>query len=373
MRLYLSWNDETLSWNITAKIINSPTTVTTKNRKVNISWVIIKDTNYDIIEDQICLNIETWLLRDFSINRAMPLDLCTKYRYTSRNPIYISGSKWWRTGIPENDISILRVKIDSGVLQTWLSFQLLTAKPITLDDIECTWFVSNFWQFYCTEISNSGVISATQKVCIKWKENGDKPECEDRERNGYNPTLKIESWFTIWNYHRMATFSRLNTIKYEIYSWVEDSWYYNTHTWEREFFGKVSIRNDNNKFNDEFVRVSLYENKTPFKAWSQWIESFSYKSIWNALNEYSGDNWFFFYISRPQRINTWNIHSGVVWDISYEINFNTWVADEFYHITWEAVINWYKETLWIKRPTYNYANPKGYLFNFPDYSAYDEN
>ena len=93
-----------------------------------------------------------------------------------------------------------------------------------------------------------------------------------------------------------------------------------------------------------------------------WEENYREHTLWEAIEGWSWDNWFLFFITHPQ-----SLQSGwVLWNIKYTINFNEDVADEFYHITWSAIVNWYKEDLSIKRPTFNYSNPRGYLFNFPE-------
>ena len=108
--------------------------------------------------------------------------------------------------------------------------------------------------------------------------------------------------------------------------------------------------------------------KRPIKAWEYGSENYREGNLWGAITEWEGDDWFSFFITHPENLS-WG---GVLWNIRYEIHFTwwnnfSWVADEFYYITWSAVVNWFKEDLTIKRPTFNYDNPRGYLFNFPEY------
>lgn len=343
------------------------------NRRAEIKWTITNDTSERVHEEQIYLDIWTWLLHDFSHNQSEPNYTGTRYRYTSENPIYIENTKRWRSNTPENDISMLRVKIDSGVIDTWwLTFYLLSAKPINnIDDIECSLY-SNMGWFRCTDILESTGITNERVVCTARNTWDFMPRCTDRTlSDGYNYRLIKDADRDLGRDHRRVQVSRKNKIAFEVYSWEENSWYYNQHTGEREFFGKISIKEDEKIFNDTYAVIKLYENKTPFKEWPLWGEWFYYWDLISALGNWSWDNWFMFYISWPQKINKWWITNWVIWDISYEINFSQPVADEFYYITWEAIVNKFKRTLFIKRPTFNFANPKSYLFNFPDYEWFN--
>jgi len=346
-----------------------------RNRMVEITWTIKNDTTDDIYEEQIYLNIWTGLLRDFSQNPSEQNDTETRYRYTSKNPIYIENSRRWQSNSPESDISILWVKIDSGVIDTWwLSFRLSTAKPINgIGDIECSLYKDNIWWFKCTDIVKEEEFNQERTPCTTRNTSDSTPRCTDRNlsTDGYNYTLIKDTNESIGKDHRRTQMSRRYKISFEVYSWEENSWYYNQHTWEREFFTKISIKDEDKIFNDTYAVIEVYENKTPFKEWLTWSEKFFYWDLISALGNWSWDNWFMFYISWPQKINKWNINSWVIWDISYEIEFSEPVADEFYYITWESIVNKFKKTLFIKRPTYNFANPKSYLFNFPDYEWYE--
>ena len=122
------------------------------------------------------------------------------------------------------------------------------------------------------------------------------------------------------------------------------------------------------------IDFKLKTNTWDYMVWLIGEETEYSKSLENALsefNEYGWDEWFLFYISNPQRIiywlQWWEDQEWQLWKIFYDIDFNSWVADEFYYIEWSSVINWYKNELWIKKPTYNFANPNSYLFNFPEY------
>lgn len=118
------------------------------------------------------------------------------------------------------------------------------------------------------------------------------------------------------------------------------------------------------------VNFKLLTWMTAFMAWQTWSETYYKHTLIDAVSEYSWDNWFFFYISQPQWINLWAQHiqkMWVLWNITYEIGFSSWVADQYFYIWWTSIINWYKKELEIKKPTYNFANPKDYLFTFPEY------
>ena len=143
-----------------------------------------------------------------------------------------------------------------------------------------------------------------------------------------------------------------STIRLDQYNWNHDI---TTRTW-----CKITINDGCN--NDKTFSITLYSS--PIKEWVQTEETFWSGTLWSALDNWSWDRWFLFFITNPQKLS-WN---WVLWNIKYEINFNSWVADEFYYITGSAIINWYKEDLNIKRPTFNYSNPRSYLFNFPVYN-----
>lgn len=328
------------------------------------------DNDNKIEEKRIWLKIGTWLLHDFSINDSKIIDIITKYRYTNRNPIFV---KWRQTSTwPEWDISRLIVQIETWEINTWnLVFELRTAKRLDRwrDSIDCTWY-NTLWHFSDCEIdrdSEGTIEQQTKRICKLRYTWWIMPICVgDR-------IVVWDSYIYSWIYHRNASFKRKYRVSYNIFSW-EDTWYYfsSDHTGEREFYGKVSLTDNTQRYNDEYIMIKIVDRKTPFKVWIKWQEMEYYWTIFDAVTSTSWDNSFFFYITHPQRINIeWGLKSWMIWDISYEINFNTWVADEFYYITWESTVNWYKETIWIKRPTFNYANPKGYLFNFPDYTYYE--
>ena len=112
-----------------------------------------------------------------------------------------------------------------------------------------------------------------------------------------------------------------------------------------------------------FTEINIDLIKRPIKAWRIWSENYRESTLLNAINEWSWDNWFLFFITNPQDLKSW----WALWTISYTINFSEPVADEFYYITWSAIVNWFKEDLNIKRPTFNYENPRNYLFRFPEY------
>lgn len=122
------------------------------------------------------------------------------------------------------------------------------------------------------------------------------------------------------------------------------------------------------------VSFTILTWMSAFLAWFTWQEGFYSNSLKQAIYDYSWDKSFLFYISHPQWItygkNPATQRSWVLWNILYDINFSSWVADEFYYITWTAIIDWYKKELQIKKPTYNYWNPYSYLFDFPIYDTY---
>ena len=119
------------------------------------------------------------------------------------------------------------------------------------------------------------------------------------------------------------------------------------------------------------LSFTLFTWSSAFMAWNTWKEEFYTQTLKQAIHDNKWDKWFFFYISQPQRITYWKnpetAINWVLWDISYDVKFSSWIADEYYYITWTAIIDWYKKELHIKKPTFNYENPNSYLFNFPEY------
>lgn len=117
---------------------------------------------------------------------------------------------------------------------------------------------------------------------------------------------------------------------------------------------KIRLKEDECEREIEF---DIVLKSYPIKAWKYWEEDYWWDTLSQALIQWEWDNWFLFFITRPDEWSLWNI-----W---YRITFTEDVADEFYYITWSAMVNWYYQNINVKRPTFNYYNPRSYMFIFP--------
>ena len=166
-------------------------------------------------------------------------------------------------------------------------------------------------------------------------------------------------------------------------SWIDNNWHSIT-GWDNCIIRFTNYDNKDNRINTElkflnntYLSFVLNTWFAAFKAWEVWQEIYYTDGqglLKDAIQQYGWDNAFIFYISQPQRITinpTDYINSvkWTLWGITYDIDFNSTVANEVYNIEWRAIIDWYLKDLEITKPTYNYANPKWYLFTFPEYNT----
>lgn len=142
---------------------------------------------------------------------------------------------------------------------------------------------------------------------------------------------------------------------------------------EKNFTWCIIELTDNNKskFQNTWVNIDikLYANLWVFMAGDAWDETRRPISevLNNANRDGLQDKWFLFYISQPHITKFWNT-TWVLWNLDYEMEFSWWeVVDEYYYITWTAIVNWFFNEIWIKKPTYNYKNPNAWQSTFPVY------
>ena len=336
-------------------------------RILAISWTI------NIRENRcegwiIWLNIDTWLVEDFAINPSTKLDVKTNYIYTNKTAIYVDEWTRLNNSIDDRRVAIKNIEWKSI---TWeIPLKVLTNLPFESEEVSqiaCTWF-NESWHFICLklELTWDNHEQKDKQICktrdIWWTA----PYCEKISDTGvviFNNEYEV--WFTICSWYTTVIWEQ-----YDLYI-NECTGRYSTNdtTWNWLIYGNIKAAS--NQYNEDYLKIQIYRQKSPFKAWDIRNETFFYWELTKALTDGNWDNWFIFYISHPQKIRTWNVSGWTIWEISYDLNFSTWVADEFYYITWEAIVNWFKQSRSIKRPTYNYSNPKGYLFNFPDYENYE--
>ncbi len=230
---------------------------------------------------------------------------------------------------------------DNWPTNTWKLY-LWTATPICspwwftcIANESCPGFTCSTWVDACTEISLS---PNTMNDCETYYDYNIDFVLQWYEDDDWNPTRYERTWckitFDAWRHS--------NGDSIQIKTWKEITVNFKLLTWV-----------------------------TAFMAWDTWSETYYRQSLFQAIQDYNWDNWFFFYISQPQWINLWTQYlqnKWVLWNITYEIDFSSWVSDQYFYIWWTSIINWYKKELEIKKPTYNYANPKWYLFTFPEYN-----
>ena len=326
-------------------------------RILTITWIVnVRD---DKCEGwNIHIKIDSWFVNDFALNDSTLLDEDTDYIYTNKTAIYLY--EWIRKrGTEDQRVATKNIE---RISITWKqTLILLSNLPFNQEDLYCTWY-DQTWHFICLSLTDSWTINQiNEEICKERNKEWNVPSCNYTENGNVIFNQKYEVWFTICSWYSSEIGGRV---------W-ECTGHYSTNdtTWTSIIYG--NLRKNNNRYNEDYAKIILYRQKSPFKAWQTQNETFFYWELIKALQDGNGDNWFIFYISHPQKIRTWNISGWTIWAISYDLNFSSWVADEFYYITWEAIVNWFKQSRSIKRPTYNYENPKGYLFNFPDYENYE--
>ena len=269
---------------------------------------------------------EEWFVKDPAWIPSQHTGLATNNIYKSRPVLHVSWTN-------KNHIEWYTIEVLKQSLITWdVKISFYSTKQITeWNDVECIWNNETCPWFSCS----SWII---------------------RERWTDGPTNLVQDIDG-------ATYLYKYTVKLDP---MVDSWPY-----EWIFSGDRIIRNDcriqlisGNCW--DYAPVNLLIRTRPYKFWPIKREYFYEDTIWNAVNAWSGDYWFFMYMSNPQEINLW-WKTWILWNIEYDINFSSWVADEFYTIQGTGIVNWYQQNLEIKRPTFNYSNPRSYLFNFPYY------
>lgn len=114
----------------------------------------------------------------------------------------------------------------------------------------------------------------------------------------------------------------------------------------------IKLTDDN--WCDRQITLDINLKSFPIKAWEFWEEDYWEGDLNSALVKWSWDNWFMFFITHPQNLKS----GGIIWNIWYTINFSSWVAAEYYYITWSATINWFKEEIFMRRPVNNFYNPR---------------
>ena len=301
--------------------------------------VEIEDFKFDDEDFNLCISwniivkIDTGFITDPAWNQSKATDITTNQTYELRQHLCAS---WITDDLLPWDNNKFE-KIESTLRNSGFDLILLSTTALSwwIDSIECTWNSYSCPWFHCRDIWITGSVTEIQATgCMN-----------DSSVYGYTKqyTLHIDPIDSgAFIYHEW------------IWSWQRRSdW-----TW-----CQIKIKG---KCPNAYTTINMHIKMSAYKYWPIGSEDFYDYSLWSAISGWWWDNGFFFYISNPQIINIW-WQSWLVWKINYEMYFDSWVADEFYTIQWTGIVNWYQQNLEIKRPTFNYSNPRGYLFNFPYY------
>lgn len=268
---------------------------------------------------------DTWFIKD-------PAWIAWKKTNIATNNIYKSWPVLYASWTNKDNIEWYTIEVLKENLVAWnVTGIIYSTKTIDLNNIECTWDYAT-----CPWFSCSG------HTLIYWWEvaAGDNHIPNDGVPYKYKYIFQLDPMVNSWPYEWIFSGDRI--IRHDC---------------------RIQLKSGNCW---EFTTINLLIRTRPYKFWPIKREYFYEDTIWNAVNAWSGDYWFFMYMSNPQEINLW-WKTWILWNIEYDINFSSWVADEFYTIQWTGIVNWYQQNLEIKRPTFNYSNPRGYLFNFPYY------
>ena len=264
--------------------------------------------NYELI-------IDTWFITDPAWNPSNKTNILTDNIYMYWDYITLTGLSGW---LIKTTPKTIRIK-------NWFTLNVLTRNEhnkwtgsITcISSTSCPWFSCN----------NTWLISNMNEIY-----------------NGISAEIIGESIVAPFYYSGTLQIDPLNTGKL-----------LDNQNRERRTWCIIKLRDD--KCGRQ-ISFDIILRPTPIKAWKYWQEDYWTNTLWEALNEWNWDNWFLFFITRPDEWSFWNIQ--------YNIKFaGNEVADEFYYITWSAIVGWYAEDLVIKRPTFNYASPRSYMFTFP--------
>ncbi len=311
----------------------------------NIS-IKIKNFNWTGLDDESCLSwniilhLDTWFITDPAGNPSEMTDIITNQKYQLWPHICASWSDAyshilnWNYNTFEYTKSTLENSGFDLTLYSTIQLSWWTTSIECIETNSCPWFHCN----------GSWIIDGTQ----------------------LNPSI------TCTNDEPVDWFTRKYTLRID----PIDSGAFFEADWSKRWNWTGCTIKLKWKCDKSETHINIHIHMSPYKFWLNNSEDFYDYSIWRAIEQWSWDNWFFFYISNPQIIwGKWQawLRSWVLWKIYYDMTFNDNVADEYYTIQWTGIVNWYQESLEIKRPTYNYANPRSYLFNFPYYDINEQN
>lgn len=315
-----------------------------EDTKLNIETKI----NYDDLDYSLCplswnfkIILDTWFITDPAWNPSEWKEIITDQSYELRPHICVS---WNSNNIVNNNT----FEYTEGTIKTWFEMIIYVTTGVTLSpwtgDILCTWEQNCPW-FSCSQTWIVG----------EW--------------------ITLNPLSTCNNGSEVYWFNKYYKLRIDPNESVDENYpAWHIYSGEKRFewtWCKIQITTGDCTV-ESYTNINLKTKTSPYKFWSYGFEDFYDDELWAAIASWGWDNGFFFYMSNPQFVNRprW---AWLVWNINYEMDFSTWVADEFYHIEWTGIVNGYQESLKIKRPTFNYANPRGYLFNFPYYDSPDEN
>lgn len=305
------------------------------NINVEIENFRFDDEDFNLcISWNIIVKIDTGFITDPAWNPSKATDITTNQTYELRQHLCAS---WITDDLLPWDNNKFE-KIESTLRNSGFDLILLSTTGLSLwtDSIECIWDPYSCPWFHCRDIWITGSVTNIQTTwCIN-----------DSSVYGYTKQYTLH----------------IDPIDDEAFTYHEWPW-----SWQRRSdwtWCQIKIKDGNCPY--AYTNINMHIKMSAYKYWLIGSEDFYDLNLWSAISEWWWDNGFFFYISNPQIINIW-WQSWLVWKINYEMYFDSWVADEFYTIQWTGIVNWYQQNLEIKRPTFNYSNPRGYLFNFPYY------
>lgn len=317
------------------------------------------------------LNIEQDFVQDFSVNKSIYTEIISDFIYA---PTRNNGwSEVWNYIYTEQHILSTNIDSDNTLIVTdedllhGRDIYLLSAEPLNEYDLTCNlvgwpeWLeinpnckitANNTQNISMWIIHSCGSIWCENNTCTDW--NG----CRWNNQNWYK---KIKAPFKYQNkLHISSTVLDTNQLQ----------------NWDTRII-RIALKENQGCFNRQdgtnstYIKIKFKKILSPYKAWylswdNGWVR-YTSKNLWNALKSWGKDIWFLRYISNPQTAKSWDYSWWNIDKINYEINFNTWVADENYHIVWGATIWSYNKQIIIIKPTFRKINPESYKFIFPKY------
>ena len=318
----------------------------------------------------ISLNIEQNFVQDFSVNKSVFTNIISDFIYAPtstvqwdpiRNYIYT-----WQHSLSMKVDWDTVIVTDEDLLHG-RDIYILSAEPLAEDDLKCTIVEWPDWleiNPICKITKNSIQTISMWIIHSCWSIWCEDSTCKEWNKCRRNNPSKYKNIKAPFKYKNKVNISAITDNTYYLQSW-------DVRTIRIALNENQGCYNRQDGTNSTYVQIKFKKIISPYKAWylswdDGWIR-YTSKNLWNAIKSWGKDIWFTWYISNPQTAKSWGYSWGNIDKINYEIKFNTWIADENYHIVWDSTIWSYNKQIIITKPTFNESNPEGYKFIFPTY------